>query len=67
MSRPNDFVGVAAAGGEQQDRHGARLADAAADLHAVVAGQHDVQQDQVEVPVRRLLDRPGPSAASLTR
>ena len=62
----DDLVRVAAARGEQDDRHIAVLAQPAADLQPVEAGQHDVEQDEVEAVRSRAAARAlGPSAASV--
>ena len=44
--QPQDAVRIFISGGDHQDGHLRDAADAAADLKAVDAGQHDIQQDQ---------------------
>ena len=56
----DEHVGLVVAGGEHEDRDRALGLDAAADLEAVDAGQHDVEHDDVGVAAgRRRRRRPG--------
>ena len=56
----DDAVGLLAARGEHDDRHVGVLAEYAADLEAVEDGEHQVEHDEVRVPVLRDLEGVGP-------
>jgi hypothetical protein len=57
--QPDDLVDVLVPGREHQDRHVRRLPEAAADLDPVQIGEHEVEDDQREVPRRGLDQRVG--------
>ena len=48
----DDAVGLLAHGGQHQDRDVRAFADLAAELEAVLAGEHDVEDDEVDVVPR---------------
>lgn len=52
----DDDVEVVTAGGQHDDRQLAALADPAADLHAVDAGQHEVEQQQIRPELRERVE-----------
>src|SRR4051812_28094473 len=56
--QPLDDVDRVALGGQHHDRHGRLLADVLADLQAVAARQHQVQQDDVGARLLEDADRP---------
>ena len=54
-----DAVGDRIAGGEHQDRHVRSFAQAPADLDAVEAGQHAIEDDEIRRPIARGDERAG--------
>ena len=55
--QPADFVGLGAAGGDEQDRDPAELADPLEDLPAIEARQGHVEDDEIGVMVVELAER----------
>ena len=55
--KADDLVRVLAAGGEHDDGHVGELSDAHAGLEPVDLGHHQVQDDQVEIPLPGQLHR----------
>ena len=56
-AEPDQHVGLVVARGEHHHRHGAGGLHAPADLQAVEAGQHDVEDQQVGLPRLGRVDR----------